>query len=233
MFAYRIIHDKNLLKSRSFCPHCHNNLFWYDLIPVISWIVLKGKCRFCKKEISFLYPFIEIFTFIACFALYKTVPDYYFISYFIFFSALIVTIRTDIETFLISRYVTIFLIPVGFILSWIGWLPQTILNSILGAAFGYLLLFSVDKIYTFFTKKSGIGEGDRELLAFIGSFLGILGCWITLVIGSILGSIVGIFFIILGRLNFSNKIPFGPFLAMGAIVFVLFKSKILFLLFGL
>jgi leader peptidase (prepilin peptidase) / N-methyltransferase len=227
MLAYRLVHDVYLFKKRSFCPKCHNTIYWHDNIPVISWFILKGKCRYCGESISKLYPFIELLSVLLFVPLFYKFTFPFLLSYFIFFSALLITIRSDLETLLISRFATIFLIPLAFVLSYFNWLPITINQSLIGALFGYGLLFLISKIFTLITKKQGIGEGDFELLAFIGSFTGAMGVWISLLIGSIGGSITGIILLLLGKLKFTNKIPFGPFLAFAAIIYILFKDIII------
>lgn len=218
--------NKDIVWVRSACPLCGTTLAWYDLIPVFSWIFLRGSCRYCKGPISFLYPFIELLTVFVLSALYYTVPEQFFFAYFVFFSALIVTIRSDLETMLISRFMTIYLIPVGVFLSAINFLPLTAIDSILGALLGYGFLFMVSRFFFMITKKEGIGQGDLELLAFIGSFTGVSGCWISLTIGSVLGSCIGVSYALIARTGFSVKIPFGPFLAAGAILYVLFQEVI-------
>jgi len=225
VLSYRLVIGKNIVFPRSFCPNCKKALPWYDIIPVISWVVLRARCRFCKGSVSWLYPFIEIFTAISLSALYLTTSMQYFFAYFIFFSALIVTIRTDLETMLISRFVSLFLVPFGLLFSWLQLLPITFTDSLLGTILGYGFLFMVSKIFYFFTKKEGIGQGDLELLGFIGSFLGVAGCWVSLFIGSVLGSLVGLLYLQLSKQK-SVKIPFGPFLAIGSMSFVLFDTTI-------
>lgn len=152
--------------------------------------------------------------------LYLYVPLHYFLAYAVFFSALIVTIRSDLETMLISRFVTIYLMPLGWIFSFCNLLPITIGTSILGTIIGYAILFGIGKIFYLVTHKEGIGQGDLELLAFIGSFLGVMGCWVTLFIGSVVGSILAFAYMIITRNSKATKIPFGPFLALGAIAYV-------------
>jgi len=148
-------------------------------------------------------------------------------AYFIFFSALIITIRTDTETMLISRFTTLFLIPLGIVFSLFELIPITPLNSLIGTAVGYLAPFLFSKIFQLLTGKEGIGSGDFELLAFIGSFTGLIGCWMSLVVGSILGSLFGLIQLLSGKAGRFTKIPFGPFLAIAAIIFVLFQEMIL------
>lgn len=204
---------------------------WYDTIPVISWLLLLGNCRHCHQPISILYPFIELATLGSLLALLNLSSPYY-IAYFIFFSALMVSIRSDLETMLISRFVTIFLIPVAFLCAWMHWLPITLVNSIAGTILGYGTLFIASKIFLWLTDKEGIGQGDLELLAFVGSFVGIAGCWISLFLGALIGSIVGVMYITLFNKSREIRIPFGPFIALGAIIYVLFQERLLFFLFG-
>ncbi len=234
VLAYRIVQNQSIITPRSSCPRCHALIVWYDNIPVLSWLLLGGKCRNCHQRISLLYPFIEIFTAITLSLLYITIPTQYFFAYFIFFSALIVTIRSDIETMLISRFVTIFLAPLGCFFSTYGLLPLSLRESIAGALFGYCFLWSINYIFRSLRNQNGIGEGDFDLMLFIGSFTGIIGCWISITLGSMIGSLYGISTIFLSQHNhsFHNiKIPFGPFLAFGALLFVLAQKHILFQLF--
>ncbi len=266
--AYRIIRSETL-GGRSKCPHCNHRIAWYDNIPLISWIILGGKCRNCTQPISVLYPIIELLTGVLFVLLYlkftpdcpaytsgsvhpelieglceawKKVnepstarPEWPIISAgnawdvskglfpcLIFFSALIVTIRTDLEYMLISRLATIFLVPLGIALSAWGFLPISPLESFLSAIGGYLLFFSIAKIFYWITSKEGIGEGDFDLIAFIGAFTGLIGLWMTILIGSLVGCIVTITYLILSGQKRSTQIPFGPFLALGAICYILF-----------
>ncbi|NRB21709.1 prepilin peptidase [Candidatus Dependentiae bacterium] len=222
-----MVRGQNPVTPRSACPHCHENIAWHDNIPVLSWILLCGKCRSCSKPISVLYPIVELLTALVFTLLWLYIPHVYFFSYAFFFSALIVSIRSDIETMLISRFVTLFLVPVGFFLSALGFLPITMIQSILGALAGYFSLYLFAKLFEWFTGKKGMGQGDLDLLAFIGSFIGPLGCWFVITIGSIIGSIWGISSILFLKKSKSTKIPFGPFLALGAISYVFLQDTVL------
>lgn len=226
--AYRLIKGQSLIFPRSSCITCHQPIAWFDNIPVISWFFLLGTCRNCHQKISILYPFIELFTAISLTALWHIAPPVYFFSYFIFFSALIVSIRSDLETMLISRIVTINLIPITLLLTLFGLLPISPVASMLGALFGYFILFFVARAFNYLTGKDGMGQGDLDLLAFIGAFLGPLGSWFSLLVGSLTGSIIGIVYLLMTQKERSVKIPFGPFLALGAIGYVLFYKKIIF-----
>jgi leader peptidase (prepilin peptidase)/N-methyltransferase len=227
VWAYRLVRSQSVIFPRSYCPSCGHGLAWYDLIPVVSFIMLAGKCRYCATPISFLYPCIEIFTACVMSLLVMNIQFCYIPAYFVFFSALIVTIRSDIETMLISRYVTLFFVPYGLFCSAFGLLPIQVTESMVGFLLGYGVLYSVNYVVLKWTGKRGIGQGDLDLLAFIGVFTGPMGCWISLLIGSVSGSCVGIVYMLYTGASRSSKIPFGPFLAIGAIVFVLWGSNIL------
>jgi leader peptidase (prepilin peptidase)/N-methyltransferase len=229
--GYRLIHEKSFIYPRSHCTHCKHTLAWYDLIPVISYLMLKGKCRYCHKSISFLYPLIELITAVIMPLLLLRVDSLYFPSYFIFFSALIVTIRTDLDLMLISRFVTLFLVPLAFILSFFSLLFISPLESFLGAFFGYGILFFIDSIFKLITKKTGIGQGDLDLLSFIGSFTGIYGAWFSLMFGSIIGSAIAGAYMLITKQTQGFKIPFGPFLGLGAMMYVLYHEEILRIIF--
>lgn len=146
---------------------------------------------------------------------------HYLAAYFVFFSALIVTVRTDLETMLISRYATLALVPVGCLLSLFGFLPISLTSSIVGALFGYGFLWLIRAAFKAVTGKIGIGQGDLDLMAFIGAFTGILGCWVTISIGSLAGALLGTAYLLATRQSTAKPLPFGPFLALGAVCFVL------------
>ena len=220
MVAYRLISGDSLLIPNSFCPKCKHTIAWYDLVPILSWIILRAKCRTCKSKISYLYPFIECFTAISFLTLFIAVPSYYWLGYGIFLSALIVTIRTDLETMLISRFATLFMIPFAFVFSAINYIPINFYQSLSGSIFGYLILWIVNKIFYALKKQQGIGEGDFDLLAMIGSFTGIHGVWITLLLSSMLASVISLFLIVLKKITKNSMVPFGPFIAIGAIIYL-------------
>lgn len=221
--GYRIVRNQGLL-GRSSCPKCAAKLSWYELIPIFSWIMLRGRCKTCQETISWLYPALELLTGLVGICMVLYIQPSYWIGYFLFFSALIVTIRTDAETMLISRYMTWAFIPIGFTLTLVPALPITPLESILGAIFGYGLLWVIAKGFHRLRNMEGLGQGDLDLLAMIGAFTGPLGVWVTLLIGALLGSALGLILVI-KRKRRDIKFPFGPWLALGAIIYVFFQKS--------
>lgn len=264
--GFRLVSGVSFFKSRSICPKCESIISWYDNIPVISWILLKAKCRKCKESISFLYPFIELLTASMLVLLYqrcvpKFSPLYYYLStnpvvegfdisfanlanqmsvqnyfsfliFFIFFSALIVATRTDFQAMVIPQICTLWLIPLGLIASYFGFTYISAMQSLIGSVFGYGILWTIAFLFKTFTKRDGIGIGDMELLAMIGSFLGPVGVWFSLMLGSFAGLILGGLFLLILKKDRFTRIPFGPFLSLGAVLYFLFDQKIIFFFWG-
>lgn len=225
VIACRLITSQSIIFPRSHCPSCLATIAWYDLIPVLSWLRLRAKCRSCNESISAFYPFIEILSGFCFFMIY-TKTDYP-IAYAVFFSALLVSIRTDLEHMLISRLATIGMIPFAYFFAAIGLLPIALWQSLVGSVIGYLILYLIATIFYGITKKHGLGEGDFDLLAMIGAFIGLDGICITLSIGSWVGLIVGLGYILFAGKHFRIKIPFGPFLALGAMSYVFLQKPIM------
>lgn len=230
--AYRLIANKSL-GGRSSCPHCNHTLAWYHLIPVASWLWLRGRCGFCHHPISWLYPVIELLTAVTGTALFMTYESTVFFAYSICASALIVTIRTDIEHLLIARIMSIGLIPAALAFQLLGFLPLSFFASLMGAAVGYASLWTLKTLFWHVRKQEGIGVGDLELLAGIGSFVGPLGVLLTLLISSITGTLIGALFLLMrGKMELMElKLPFGALMALAAISYLLFQNQILELLF--
>lgn len=126
---------------------------------------------------------------------------------------------------LISNLSTLAIIPFGLLFSFLGLLPINFIQSFAGCILGYLILWSLNKIFIFIKKQEAIGEGDFDLLATIGAFTGIYGIWISLFFGSLLGSIYGLIILSFNK-NLNQKIPFGPWLSFGAIIYILIQNYI-------
>ncbi len=132
---------------------------------------------------------------------------------------------------LISRFVTVYLLPIPLALSTIGYLPITPHQVMFGALSGYLILSAVSYIFAHFMQKQGMGQGDIDLLSFIGAFLGFGGWWISLLIASCMGSVIGMLYLLVTKQGKQTKIPFGPFLALGAMVYTIWGNQLFAMLF--
>jgi leader peptidase (prepilin peptidase) / N-methyltransferase len=218
--GHRLIKGIDLVFKRSHCPHCNTQIQWYDLIPVISYFILQGRCRSCSRQISPLYPFIELLSMVTLLGLTIDIPSNYFVGYFIFFSALIVSIRSDLETMLLSRMVTLYFAPLGWLCATLNIIPLSLQESVFGSIIGFTLLWTIAACFTYITGKRGLGEGDMELMACIGAFTGLTGLWTTLMIGSTSGALFSILYFAITKKDHNTPLPFGPFLALGTIVHV-------------
>lgn len=204
----------NLLAPRSHCPHCKNIVTWWQNIPLISYILLRGKCKNCKQPISLRYPIIELST-----SIMTILPIIFFgintqsLSLIILSWMLIPAIFIDFDEQLLPDQLTIPLIWMGLIVNTM----HTFTNptyAIIGAVSGYLFLWTVNKTFKLVRKFDGMGYGDFKLFAAFGAWLGWEMLPIIILISSLIGAVVGISLMIVKKHKLSEKLPFGPFLAI-------------------
>jgi len=224
----RLPQKESIVTPGSHCPHCKKPIRFYDNIPLISYVLLRGRCRFCKKPISIQYPFVEGITAIGSFLLFlKYGPSLSYLIYFFFIDGLIVITVIDLYHQIIPDVVSLPGIGVGLLSALI--IPHfTLLNSLMGILWGGGSLFFVATLYQWLFKREGMGGGDIKLLAMIGAFLGWKAVILTILLSSLVGSVVGIVLMILKGKNFKYAIPFGPFLSFGAVIALFYQNEIIF-----
>jgi leader peptidase (prepilin peptidase)/N-methyltransferase len=229
----RLPKEESIIVPGSHCPHCNSPIKFYDNIPLISYFLLRGKCRKCKSKISVQYPLVEGITAISSFSIFlRYGVSLSYLFYFFFVAALIVITVIDLFHQIIPDVISIPGIGVGLLSALI--LPHIkFLNSIFGMLLGGGSLFVVAMVYQWLFKREGMGGGDVKLLAMIGAFLGWEAVIITIISSSLIGSITGIIMIVFKGKNFKYAIPFGPFLSLGAVITLFYKSEILFWYFQL
>jgi leader peptidase (prepilin peptidase)/N-methyltransferase len=238
---YRIPRKGSVAKpKRSFCPHCNHTLSAYDNIPVISYMILRGKCRYCKGRISPRYFTVELLTaFFFILMLYRSMRLYQDVPYIIlelmttctFVGLLIAITFIDLEFFIIPNKLSytgliaglLFAIIVTIIHKDYHFLISRLIGAVVGASIILLIAVAGSAIF----KKEAMGMGDVKLMAMIGLYL---GWWphiiITLVGASLFGSIIGVVLIIANRKKMDSRIPFGPFLAFAAVVSMLYGEQL-------
>jgi leader peptidase (prepilin peptidase)/N-methyltransferase len=205
----RIPEDISIVSPASRCPRCERPIKPYDNIPVLSWILLRGKCRNCHLPISPMYPIVEfltgVFFVLTYYSFGVTLPTF---KYLLFGCLLIILMVTDIRVRLLPDAVNWFgfvlalafatrIPPEGFSDLWLHdlHLPTMlagVLDALLGAAFGSLLLWGAAALYKLVRKREGMGMGDVKMMAMVGAFLGIRGAFLTILLGTLIGSIVGL-----------------------------------------
>lgn len=217
---------------RSFCPQCGEQLRWYHNIPVVSWLLLCGRCAFCKNPISMRYPVVELLSGTFCFLSYNSfglTPTG--IVVYAFCCALIVITFTDLDYYIIPNVVTypgtiLGLVIVG-VNQYTGWFTAPIVNSLLESLYGFLagagILLLISEGYLRLRGKEGLGMGDVKLLAMTGVLFGYRASYNMIIIGSCLGAVLGLLLILIAGRKASQYIPFGPYLAFAAVVHILFK----------
>jgi leader peptidase (prepilin peptidase)/N-methyltransferase len=224
---WRIPRKESIVKPPSHCPSCDTLIKWYDNIPVISFFILMGKCRKCGRKISIRYPLVEILTAILFCLCYLQFGLHIFTLFFlIFISFLIIMSFIDIDHYILPDRFTLTLIPLG-ILTIFFRKDFFLKDSLLGIAAGggLILLFSAG--YYLFRKKIGMGGGDIKLMAGAGAYLGPKLALLTILIGTILALIIAIPYLITKKKGMDEMLPFGPFLALAAII-CLFWGDIIF-----
>lgn len=216
----------NLATPRSTCPHCQSQIRWYDNIPVISWCLLSGKCRDCKSPISIRYPLIELLTgLISAFVAWEMGFELSTLFALLFCWALIALTFIDLDTFLLPDQLTLPLLWLGLLVSLTGTFT-TPESSIIGAALGYLLLFSLYWGFKLLTGKEGMGFGDFKLLAALGAWLGWESLLLIILLSSTVGALIGIAMIAIKGHDKQQPIPFGPYLAIAGFISFFYQDQI-------
>ena len=225
----RLPEGKGVVSGRSYCPNCKKLITWKDNIPIISFLLLKGKCRQCKKPISFQYTLVEFLSLISFLSIYYlygiSLTTLLFIILAIIF---IIIFFIDLKHFIIPNSLTFPLMVLGFIKSFIPNLDEIFPNyidSLIGGLFGYGIIWSIIFFYKQVRKKEGMGLGDAKLFAVIGFWFG----WISIPFVIFLSSIIALLSVIPDLIKNSKKmttqIPFGPYIIIGTLVYLFFENN--------
>ncbi len=214
---YRLPRKLSPVRPRSSCTACGHLITWYENVPIVSYIVLRGRCRGCRAPISPMYPIIEGVTglmFLGGYVLYG--PNLLLMARLLFGCAMIVLFVIDLQHRILPNVITLPGIAAGVLLSEIagpGWR-----DSLIGVAAGGGVLWLVAEVYYRVRRQEGLGMGDVKMLAMIGAFLGWKLMLLTLILASFSGSIIGVAVLVTKKESLKYALPFGTFLAVGAIV---------------
>jgi leader peptidase (prepilin peptidase)/N-methyltransferase len=223
---YRIPAGESVVSPPSHCPKCSNKIRWYQNIPILSYLFLSGRCGFCRTRIPFRYVLVEALTGVLFvvnyvhFGLSFATPIYW-----LFTAALVVITFIDLDHQIIPDVISLPGIVVGFLCSFvIPWL--TWLDSLLGILLGGGLLFAIAWLYEVLLKREGMGGGDIKLLAMIGAFLGWKAVFPVIFFASLAGTLIGVPLMLIKGKDARFALPFGPFLAGAALVFLFWGQAI-------
>ncbi len=232
----RIPKQQSIVSPPSHCPLCKTPIRFYDNIPLISYLFLRGRCRFCGGSISPRYFVVEfLMASLAVILFYRFGFDPAFFIYLIFVAGLIVIAFIDLDARIVPDVISLPGIGLGFVSAIMAWklsldpgatVPSP-LNSFLGILLGGGILLFVAWLYHFLTGKEGMGGGDIKLLAMIGAFVGWPSVLLTLFFASLSGSVVGLGLMFIKGVDSKYALPFAPFLCLGALLALFFGSELI------
>ncbi|MGE4282259.1 MAG: A24 family peptidase [Clostridia bacterium] len=219
---YRIPLKQSIVTTPSHCTACGKRIKWYDLIPVLSYLLLGRKCRFCKQKISIRYMQVELLNaaaYLWVYSIYGLSVQFFALSFLS--SCLVVISFIDFEIQIIPNGIILLMLVIGLMMPHFN-RNITYMDAVLG-----FFAASVPLLLTAILSKGGMGGGDIKLMAVAGLFLGWNQILLALVIGAVIGSVIGIALILLKRIQRRDMIPFGPFLAAGIFIAMLYGQQIL------
>jgi leader peptidase (prepilin peptidase)/N-methyltransferase len=223
----RLPKDESIVRPGSHCPQCKNPIRSYDNIPLLSYALLRGKCRHCGQPISLQYPIVEGITALSSWILFvKFGPSLSYLFFFSFVAALTVITVIDLYHQIIPDVISLPGIGVG-LLGSLVLAHLRFFDSLMGLLLGGGSLFVVATVYQWLFKREGMGGGDVKLLAMIGAFLGWKAVILTILLSSLIGSLVGISIMIVKGKDFKYAIPFGPFLSLGAVISLFYGEELI------
>jgi leader peptidase (prepilin peptidase) / N-methyltransferase len=210
--------ELTLSKPASRCGHCGHHIRWFENIPVLSYLFLRGRCSACHASIGIRYPLVELATaLIFGYCAWRWDASLTTVAYVFFGSALLCLTLIDWDTTLLPDDITVPLVWIGLVCAALGWLPQvTIYASLWGAVAGYLSLWLIYWGFKLVTGREGMGYGDFKLFAAIGAWLGWQALVPVVLAASLMGLVVALIFKITQSEREGGLIPFGPSLALGA-----------------
>jgi len=214
---YRVPIGQSIATPPSRCRKCGYQLQWYDNIPVLSWLFLRGRCRKCGVGVSMQYPIVELITgALFVLVIWMTPPGPLLATRLILVCILIALFGIDLEHQILPNAITLPGIVIGVLLSLIA--PPGWRDALIGVLLGGGVLYAIAGAYYLWRREEGMGMGDVKMLAMIGAFLGWKAVLVTLVLSSFAGAFIGLALMALQRGTMKFALPFGTFLAIGAIV---------------
>ena len=216
----------NLFLPRSACPYCGHQISALENIPLLSWLCLRGRCRSCHKPISIRYPAVELLTAVASVAVAAYFPPGIPLAGALLLTWILIALTfIDFDKMLLPDQLTLPLLWAGLIIN-ISEQYVSLTDAVLGAAAGYMVLWSLYWTFKLLTGKEGMGYGDFKLLAALGAWLGWQSLPLILILSSCVGAILGIALIVANRQQHGKPMPFGPYLAIAGWIALLWGHQI-------
>jgi leader peptidase (prepilin peptidase)/N-methyltransferase len=227
---YRLPLEQSIVTNRSHCPHCKKKISWFFNIPIFSYLYLQGKCFNCKKKISSQYLIVEIISALSFLGIYYMFGLSIEMLLLIFiFSIYLIIFFIDLKHFIIPNSLNFMLIISGFFKNFIPQLDKflfsDLISSIIGGIIGYAMIWGIIKLYKKLKNIEGMGLGDAKLFCAIGLWFGYQSVFIIIFLASIIALIVIAPKLMMGKIKMKNEIPFGPFIIIGNLVYLIFMDE--------
>lgn len=217
----------NLIVPASTCPACGHRIRWYENIPVISWLALRGRCSHCENPISVRYPLLELATALAGAATAWTLGFGPWLGFVLVGTFLLLAMAMiDFDTTILPDSLTYPFLWLGLLAAWAGVSPVSLPDAVMGAVAGYLILWTLYWAFKLLTGKEGMGYGDFKLLAGLGVWVGWQYLPVILLLSSVVGAVIGILLIQTGAVKKDQGIPFGPYLAAAGWITLLWGQEL-------
>ncbi|MCB1037383.1 MAG: prepilin peptidase [Acidobacteria bacterium] len=217
--VYRLPRGRSTVAGRSGCPFCGSLIRWWNNLPLLSFLWLKGRCRDCRSPIFWRYPLLELLTALGFALSYRSFgPGWAWVLAALFLCILLLLAFIDLEHLILPDRLTLAGAALGFVLfRWLPW-RGSLVDHLVGAALGPALLLGLYGLWFLIRRAEGLGLGDVKMMILVGAFLGWRGSLMTLFLGTLTAMAVALWLMATGRMGLKNKIPFGPFLSLGAAV---------------
>lgn len=226
---YRLPRDLSLIKPPSSCPRCGRRIKWYDNIPLLSYLILGGKCRFCREKIPAVYPLVEALTAVCFLIIYFNNLSFFDLQFFadcLFSSSLIVLGFIDYFHQIIPDHITLPVIVLSLVYAPFRY-DLNLRQALIGAAVGGGFLLLVYLVYLLWRKKQGLGMGDVMMMLMVGAYLGLGRTILTLILASVVGAIFGLLLIKFKKKDLQYSLPFGTFIAAAAFVCLIWGQPVI------
>lgn len=231
---HRLPREESIIFPASHCPRCRHKLSFFDLIPIISYFVLRGKCRYCGEKISFRYPLVELITGLLfaltgyLFPILSQPIDFFFSIVFIML--LVIVIFADHEQMVIPDNISIIGIVLGIAYSF---LKGNVVSALWGMLLAFSIMFLIAKVGKYFLKREAMGDGDIYLTVFLGAFLGWKIVLLAIFLAYLIAGFFAVLLLALNRVRYGQEVPFGGALAAGGIIALFYGRQILAWYFGI
>ncbi len=240
---FRLPRDLSVVAPRSFCVGCEKTIAWYDNVPVLSYVLLAGKCRNCKQVISWRYPLVEVITAVVFgLAVWKMGATVDAVKLCLYGALLVGLVFMDLEERILADEFTVGGMTAGFVISlfvpmphFIGhfFMPEewreswlSLSESLIGGLAPSFVLWGIGELYYRVRGREGLGFGDVKMIAMIGAFYGLQGALLTLIVGSVMGSVLGIAFILVAKKDAQTyELPFGTFLGIAGMAYPFLNAE--------